>query len=309
MVDKKVIFIIGVGRSGTSLLQSMLHAHSEICFIPEAQYVKHYMRRKSVQREHENAGPEAFLNVIKEDEYLKKSGVNLSDCIREASHDEPFSLANVFRSYLTSYSDAADVRYLGEKDARNLDFLEQLKANFPNSKVLLIIRDPRDVVLSKTKAAWSSGRPYWLHALIGNAQLILGQKEGERFFGESFMELRYEDLLAQPEQTLGGICKFLEIDYEEEMLRFHINAGELFKEKRELQYKYNNFKPLIKKNSEKWKQEFSSSKIRFIEMVSRKTMEQNAYENYTSQNIFARFFGSILSSLFIVVYRFIRKYL
>ena len=37
------IFIIGVGRSGTSLLQSMLNSHSKIAFTPETHFIRSYM--------------------------------------------------------------------------------------------------------------------------------------------------------------------------------------------------------------------------------------------------------------------------
>ena len=57
------IFIVGVGRSGTSLLQAMLNAHSKITFTPETHFIKSYLSKKFKLSE--------CKNKIFKDKYLK----------------------------------------------------------------------------------------------------------------------------------------------------------------------------------------------------------------------------------------------
>ena len=72
-----------------------------------------------------------------------------------------------------------------------------------------LIRDPRDVYISRTKAKWSSSRPDILQFLAYRSQYALGAKHGPMLFGNNYLEVHYENLLIQPEKELKRICDLL----------------------------------------------------------------------------------------------------
>lgn len=303
---EKDIFVIGVGRSGTSLLQSILHTHSQIGFVKESQFIKHYMPFERQKKAVENQGPLKFKEKIINDEYLNRGIVDFEELFEPYfSGKEPFLLESIFRRFKKISLKNDMLKYTGEKDARNLDFLKIIKKYFPEAKVVLIYRDPRDTVLSKTKAAWSASRPYWMHSIIGNAQLSRGLKSGKKYFRENFYTVKYEDLLVNPEMESKKLCVFLEVPFEEKMLEFQKSAKGLFEKKRELQYKFNNFKPIQKNNFDKWKKELTPFQISLIQTTNLSLIRQLKYELMPINN---SYFEKVILKFFQVI-NFIFKHL
>jgi len=138
------------------------------------------------------------------------------------------------------------------------------------------VRDPRDVVLSRTKAAWSAGRPWWAHALVAREQLRRGRALGPALLGERWMELRYEELIASPEETLRSVCAHCGLDFDAAMLDFGASAARLVDE-RELQWKREVLGPLLAANSGKWRQGLSPLQVRWVEAVCRESFEELGY--------------------------------
>jgi len=67
-----MIFIIGLGRSGTSLLQSILNAHSEIAFLPET----HFLRKYVFPGKLKNKSDVEIKTILKNDEHYKRAGID-----------------------------------------------------------------------------------------------------------------------------------------------------------------------------------------------------------------------------------------
>ena len=65
---RDIIFIIGVGRSGTTLLQSMLHSHSEIHFSPETHFVKRFLNPEIHHKKYSWENRAKFERALLKDE-------------------------------------------------------------------------------------------------------------------------------------------------------------------------------------------------------------------------------------------------
>src|SRR5690606_3195892 len=132
----------------------------------------------------------------------------------------------------------------GDKDPRFLDFIPQLYKFFPHSKVIHIIRDPRDVTLSRTKADWSKHWPFFMHPIMYNAQLERGRTLGKSLFKSNYLECYYEDLITSQEEVLKTISNFLKVDYNPSMLNFGESAKKLV-DQSEMQWKKETLGPLL----------------------------------------------------------------
>lgn len=272
------ILICGVGRSGTSLLQSMLHAHPEVVFPPETHFFRRYLAKGAVRAKLEAEGPMAFVDRLTADEDFARADVDagalVERTVRATSHG--FDLLEVFRSFLATIAEREGVERVGDKDPRNIDHLPALRRAFPRAHVIHVIRDPRDVLLSRTKAAWSASRPWWIHPMIYREQLARGRRHGLRHFGKRYLELRYEDLITEPEAELRRICDHVGIDYDPRMLDFGQAARGLVDE-REMSWKRETLGPLLPKNAGKWRKALNATQIRWTERLCSRALRNHGY--------------------------------
>lgn len=271
---ERPVFIIGVGRSGTSLLQSMLDAHPDLAFTPETHFYRRYVADVVQRTKLEGRGVLAFMRLIETDAEFARAGVPMEALV---DRGDLLDLEEVFRRLLERAALIRGKCRVGDKDPRNIDYLPALARSFPQALVLHVVRDPRDVVLSRTKAAWSAARPWWVHPLIYREQLRRGRRLGPRLFGPRYLELAYEDLISSPAEALHRVCEHVGLDYSPEMLEFGESARRLVDE-RELQWKKETLGPLLARNSGKWREGLSSAQVSFTEAVCREAFEQLGYE-------------------------------
>lgn len=268
-MDKKLVFIVGVGRSGTSLLQSMLNAHPEIAFLPETGFLRSYVfRQKRVFKD--VTEKENFVRTLYLDDKYKRTQVNPESIVTNSE-----SYIQVYYSLLKSYA-GEESKYVGDKDPRFLDFLPELNNILPSSKVIHIIRDPRDVVLSRTKADWSKRWPFFMHACMYKAQLERGRRLGRKIFRKNYLEIYYENLIINPEQVLKEIMEFLELEYNDSMLNFRDSAKSLV-DQTEMQWKKETLGPLLSRNAGKWQKQLSESQIYTVQQICSETFKRHPY--------------------------------
>ena len=274
-LDRPVL-ICGVGRSGTSLLQSMLNAHPELCFPPETHFFRRFVAHHRTRGELERAGVSAFQRQLEGDEYFERAELSAAELL-DPERERGLDLARVYRRLLRAYTTREGKSRVGDKDPLSIEHLDSLHANFPAAYVLHVVRDPRDVLLSRTKAAWSAGRPWWMHALISREQLRRGRRLGRKLFGARYLEIHYEELIARPEETLRRICEHVAIPYDACMLEFSASAARLV-DQRELSWKKETLGPLLSSNSGKWRAELSPFQIRWTQAVCTEYFSQLGYQ-------------------------------
>lgn len=267
-LDRPVL-VCGVGRSGTSLLQSMLNAHPELAFPPET----HFFRRHVMPGELDAwGGPEreALRQRLADDPDFARAAVDPAVVL--AAH----SPLGGFRALLAEVARVQGKQRVGDKDPRSIDCLPELARAFPEAHVVHVVRDPRDVLVSRMKAAWSAHRPWWVHPLIQAEQLRRGRTEGPACFGERYLEVRYEALIASPDFELRRVCRHLELDFAPAMLDFGASARSLV-DARELSWKKETLGPLLAGNAGKWRAALTPFQVAWTEAVCAESFDELGY--------------------------------
>jgi len=262
------VFVVGVGRSGTSLVQSMLAAHSQLAFPPETQFVRRYVGRRRLARRHARGGVAAVRAVLAADHRVRRLQLDLREVLARYDRGAPFSEADLYETLLTSYAAARGKPRVGDKDPRCVELLPLLARHWPSAHVVHVIRDPRDVLASKKKAAWSRHRSSVTHVFVNRVQLHAGRRAGPLLFGPRYQEVVYEALLADPETVLRRLTERIDVPYEEEMLRFGGAARSLVSDE-ELAWKRETLGPLLATNSGKWRRELPDWEAALAERVCR----------------------------------------
>lgn len=259
------LFVCGVGRSGTSLVQSMLAAHPAVCMLPETHFFRRYVARAGTRRRLERGGVGAFEDRLRFDADFARAGIAPMELVEEAlgACDTLAMHQRLLRLVLRREGGER----VAEKDPRLIDHLPALHAAYPDAYVIHVLRDPRDVLLSRTKAAWAKGRPWWLEVLVAREQLRRGRQLGETLFGERYLELSYEELLSRPRETLLDLCERTGLAFEEAMLDDFGRSAQRLVDQREMSWKKETLGPLLSDNSGKWREGLTPLQVRLVEGV------------------------------------------
>jgi ornithine cyclodeaminase/alanine dehydrogenase-like protein (mu-crystallin family) len=205
--DSSIVTVCGCGRSGTTLTRVMLDSHPGLF-----------------------AGPESLLFLptpIDVTDLAFKFDIDrgqIEEILRQTSSRARF--IDEFQRLVLSASHKA---FWVDKTARNVHRLAYILAHFPKAKVIHVIRDPRDAVASlkthkrrkiKDGALVPTGYCMPVNLCIDRWQLAIEHALAHRQ-SANYHEVRYESLILETERTLRVLCEFLNVDFDECMLRFH----------------------------------------------------------------------------------------
>lgn len=272
-----MLFIVGVGRSGTSLLQSMFSAHSSVVYLPETSFFRRYFTKGILESEYSKGGFNAALETLERDGFLPRTGLDPSSLLNGAlAREGPLDLSLYREMVLQFAGDKTDL--VGDKDPRLIESLPALRCALSDRiDVINIIRDPRDVLASKKQAAWSSKAHSWKHIFANRVQLRLGRNQGRRSLGRHYHEIIYEDLISRPQEVLSPLCQAMGIAFEDTMLSFNEAARKLVSQQ-EVDWKKETFGPLLVDNKEKWRSSLSAREIRLTEACCSEAMHVGGYQ-------------------------------
>ena len=274
-----LIFIVGVGRSGTSLLQSMLHAHPAICFAPETSFVRRLVATGRLDRTFRDEGAHAVASLLESDALVGRLGLERGELRgRVLALGDKFRAGVLYLDLLSAYiaERRPGAAFIGDKDPRSVEFLPLMRRHFSQAYVVHIVRDPRDVLASKKKAAWSRDRSTLAHLFAHRVQLRMGREWGADLFGERYIELRYEDLIADPAPALARVCTAIRLDYDARMLDFASASRELVAQD-ELDWKRETLGPLLASNRDKWTGELTPWEAALADAVCGEALRAHGY--------------------------------
>ena len=225
------IFIVGPGRSGTTLLRSLLSAHSRIAVTPETHFMK---MAEAWQRRHGEASDlEAFWEAYGNSVRFRDLGVSALRCRALIEQQGGYSVEAIFRAMLAAYLERAEKARIGEKTPSHCRYLGTLLEWFPDARVLYTQRDPRAVVASQMHTWYTAANltPFsWREGLaVGSRarEIAFYARDWARIYAVHLAPWRhdprvrrvvYEDLVQHPARELEAICSFLEEPFEPSML-------------------------------------------------------------------------------------------
>jgi len=201
------LIVVGLWRSGTSLLYSLLNQHSEIALLYEGDlYLLRALFRPGNQGDW--LGRWEFWNSA-----LTRHNID-TEKIPAAVPDFATAATAVWKQY----ADGAAV--WGEKSPDYYDCMETLARDFPNARFLVIWRDLADTCRSMVRARTGStffSKPGLLHRAIIGYHKMKQQCDLLAKRGVLLHQIYYEELIENPEQVMAGVCGFLGLGFEPQM--------------------------------------------------------------------------------------------
>ncbi len=264
------VFVVGFQRSGTTLLRMMLNAHPEIA-IPHDSGEFWFDCRDKATTEYrglrDHAEVRRMVDALLAEPRIKAWQTELPRAQLQAD-PLPSDYPGVMRRFHEVFAQQQGKRMWGDKNTGTLVALDVLNREFPECRIVHLLRDGRDCALSHMSKEYVYGYENVLRAAIEwREQTTLCRKMGAMLPPSRYLEIRYEDLILTPEPTLRNVCAFLGVPYAPQMLEYHAHVSEnVPAEKRGLWPLLD--KPPVASNVFKWKTGMTA--------VDRAVFERNA---------------------------------
>ena len=212
------IFLLGVSRSGTTLLRVMLDRNTQLAVPDESFFIPTLAERhpRAVDRE-------AFLDDLRRLPSLRDWGVPLDAVaarLRPGITIGP-AIAAVYETYAAEHGKAR----WGDKTPMYMRYLDVIARLFPRATYIHLIRDGRDVAMSFlqmpegiSQRSWALPRTVSDVACMWRAEVTAARRLGGEVGAAHYLEVRYEELVSDPATELERICAHVGLSFELGML-------------------------------------------------------------------------------------------
>lgn len=217
-------FVCGVTRSGTTLLRLMLDAHPDLAIPGETHWVPKLI--KAFERSKQSGDDAANLAIDH-----KRWGDFHLDAEQLRSRIvalDPVTAADAIRAFYMTYAEREGKSRYGDKTPGYIQEMRRIQRVLPEARFIHIIRDGRDVSLSHLRMNWGP-ETYEQSARLWRNRIRKARKMAPSI--HHYMEVRFEELVADTEGALRRICDFIELDFDPVMLDYHERASERLAEK------------------------------------------------------------------------------
>lgn len=253
--EPEAIFVVGVPRSGTTLMRMVLGKHSRIAIADENHFMGHFLPWVDASWDFRRVGDlrsddavRRLVDRIYSDAFQR--GTWLRDVsqfwrwlVRHVPRDElevrllagERTQRGVFRELLRAYADRRRKPIFGEKTPAHFRHVDTLLEWYPTARIVHMVRDPRAVYLSELKRRTARPESFPYRTLVRVPALmrafVLAQvartwadaihrhRAFARRYPDRYRLVRFEDLVEAPETEVGALCEFLGVDFEPLMLR------------------------------------------------------------------------------------------
>ena len=218
------VFIVGVDRSGTTLLTMMLDMNSKLWIPNESHFIVDYFEKYQIDENIQNYDfrrkiVREILNeryVLDWDIAITEDQVDVSECR---------TLSDVISAFYQTCASSKGKLLWGDKTPRYLVHVDVLNKLFPEARFIHIIRDGRDVAESISQMWW--GANDFASALKSwERRVEIGHKMLNMLPQQRWMELRFEDLVLDTKKELRRVTDFLQLPFEESMLGYSSVAAD-----------------------------------------------------------------------------------
>ena len=210
MFKKPPIFLGGAGRSGTTLLRVILDSHPNIACGPE-------LKVSPVIAQMWYEFQTKYINIVKE-YFITQDDINRI-------------FAQIITSFLEKYLNKTGKNRIAEKTPNNIRIFKYLHEMFPDSPLIHVIRDGRDVVASLLSMDWETptGEPidytrdavkaaeFWYSAVTAGKMFAQEINSGIRVY----FEIRYEDIVNKSEECLKKLFSFIDEPWDPLVLKYY----------------------------------------------------------------------------------------
>lgn len=281
MYSNSPFFILGNPRSGTSLFRLMLNNHPEIVVPPECGFAEWLYEEFGGEGMNENTYREFLLKVFNTRKF-ETWNLNFDDILYSIKESKPNNYQELVREVYRGYARKSGKKsaYFGDKNNYYINNVEKIEEIFPGCKKIFIVRDGRDVACSYLELEHKKISSMYSPNLTKDVTKIAKEwrKSVEvmtHWTAGGALNIRYEDLVLDPNATLKKVCEFLNVAYSENMLDYYKNNDEPEEFKA---WKGKTFEPIEGSSVGRYKRDLSLGQLAAFENISKEMLKKAGYE-------------------------------
>jgi hypothetical protein len=218
-------FVVGSGRSGTTLLRMLLSNHSRLHVPPETHFIIDLVGAFPLTAALTPAQAAAAAARIVAHPHWKYMEIP-AEALRAAVSALPAPrLADVIDLVYRDHLRRSGKARCGDKTPDYIAIVPQLAALYPEARFIHLIRDGHDVAMSLIELGW--GQAYQGARFEWTRAVRCGLAYRRSALGERILDVRYEDLVRDPEATMRRVCAFIGETFEPAMLARKTPAEQL----------------------------------------------------------------------------------
>src|SRR5215469_18258231 len=209
MASAPPVIVLGVGRSGTTLLRVMLDRSNELAIPYETFFVTALAHRHGKRPRLDD-----FVDDLGRFYQLYEWGIDPED-VRPRLR-EGMTTGEAIAAVFEVYAEREGKPRWGDKTPLYMQSLPQLERLFPDATWVHLVRDGRDAALSFlalpegfSGKTWAQPRTAAQFAARWRTEILSARR-----IGGHYLELRYEDLVADPERQLRRVCEHASLPWE-----------------------------------------------------------------------------------------------
>jgi len=275
--DRSPIFIVGVHRSGTTLLRYMLSSHPRIYIPPESDFIPRFFQERPHQPLREDQAVRILKLIFDSYRFSKEWRGEHPDpqhFIDKLSDLKPSTFLDaLYKEYASQYG----AQRWGDKTPIYTSYMDLIGEIFPEAKFIHVIRDGRDVVLSMVET-WG-GKEFHVDPYFAAASWVKRIQQAfssaQSLGPDQYIEVLYENLVSDPESVLKQICLLLGETYYPSMSRPQILG--------EQRIPPNTFHARIRQPPSanrigRWRHDLPQKDLKLVQKVAGETLSRLGYQ-------------------------------
>lgn len=304
-MSTEFVSIVGVGRSGTSLMRNILDCSDELAVADENYFIGHLLERDGIRHHMRRLGDlnddaviAKAVDMIYSRELLDQTNVRnwgywrwLRDNVPREQLIESLCATDrsdrqLFLAFLGEYAKFHDKTLVGEKTPSHVLYVDQILDWFPDGRVVHMMRDPRGNFMSdytrRRRAKPNTGPlPFRLASRFNLTLKIVVLLVTIHYWRRSsavipayqakypnrYLLVRFEDLITDQNKEVRRICDFLGIPFTDAMLAQSVVRGA-----------NKGDKGFDKSKADRWRGEIDGWVSRIIKWRFRRRMKKLGYE-------------------------------
>jgi hypothetical protein len=290
--DQRACFIAGQAKSGTTLVAALLDNHPELLVLPqETAYFPTVLKKYGSagrRAQFDYLTKQSFSRVLfggepkwREHEYKDFPQQTFLQTFERIAFDPANShrdlLALMAEAYaLTMGISLVRLKYWIEKTPANRNHIDEIRARFPNAKLLITLRDPRailatQIALEKTRQT----KRFSVYYVIAHWRVAARLARRVRSGDVPGLFVQFEQLVSDPTSVMKNVCNYLEIDFDPEVVLSPTKIGDPWGGNSAAQIA---FSKVSDEPATRWEKELFEAEVGWVEWHCRDLMPEFGYE-------------------------------
>ena len=284
-----IIFIVGMSRSGTTLMSQVLNRNQDIYILKETHFIREIIKKVGKKLDYNKIKRivNKFLTIQKKGIYKSNELENNNEIVSKVYklyEEKGETIYGIIRYLFQLEAEKKGKTIAGDQTPNHILYIDELVKNFENIKIINMIRDYRAVIASqkyKYIMAKTLKQPKMevlrarinyhpiTQGILWNKAINEAYKAINKYGEDKIIFIRYEDLIENPENEIKRITKFIGIKYEKSMLNINVGGTSNIERKEK--------KGFDKYMLDAWQKKINNTEIYIINKICKKNANKLGY--------------------------------